>query len=125
MKLAYLLIPLVLLSGCAGDGNGAAVAGDTFNKVVEIIKLTHLDQRMALENILGFNLDINKDGVVDKAEKETIVANVIALIAADPVKRADLMALWATPRFKVWLGAVAGDLALDKVEAAVAAQANQ
>jgi hypothetical protein len=64
---------------------------------------------------------MNSDGVVDKAEKETVVANVIALLAADPVKRDALMQLWATPRFKVWLGAVAGDLALDKIEKAVAA----
>jgi hypothetical protein len=118
MKLTYLLLPLVLLTACSG---GAQFSDDTFTKVVEIIKLTHYDQRVALEQIIGFNLDMNSDGVVDKAEKETVVANVIALLAADPVKRDALMQLWATPRFKVWLGAVAGDLALDKIEKAVAA----
>ena len=118
MKLAYLILPLILMTGCAGgDGVGQV---DTFTKIAEIIKLTHYDQRLALEAVLGFNLDLNADGTVDAVEKDNVVVTVLALLASDPVKRDALLQLWETPRFKIWLGAVAGDIALDRVEAEIA-----
>ncbi len=118
MKLSNIVLAVLMAIGLTACSSTALQ--ETYQTASDLIKVTHVDQRMALEGVLGHSVDLDADGVVTKEEKDAVVAEVLVVLAADMEKREALLQLWDTPRFRVWLAAVAGDIALEEVQAAMA-----
>lgn len=115
MKLlhAACLATALMLSSCTilqGDT-------DTAQNAVQLIKITHADQQIALEALLGHPIDVDGDGVISAVEWDGAGLTAAFIYASgDQDKIEALRALASTPRFQVWAAAVAGDLALQRLK---------
>lgn len=104
---------LVMVPSCT------LLQGDTTTTktAIDLVRITHDDQRIALEGLLGHAIDLDGDGTISAVEWDGASLTTAMIYASgDEDRIEELKALIATRRFQVWAAAVIGDLALQNLE---------